>query len=138
MGLGPHLTSGVSGQLDRLAQHGFIEEDEARSPSCARLAHGFRPASPRVERTEESDRVARTWFEPGLRALARFVEAEDAWAGSATLSTAALSLTRDELERLGAEYIALVRRYARPVEEAPDGARPATALLFAFPTEEVG
>ena len=30
--------------------------------------------------------------------------------GSATLSYAALALTRAELEQLGAEYIALVRR----------------------------
>lgn len=52
------------------------------------------------------------------------------------LSHTALILTLDELERLGAEYIAFVTRYARPVEDAPGGARPATALMFAFPAEE--
>lgn len=91
---------------------------------------------PQVERTEESDRIARSWFEPSLDALARFVGREDDWASSATLSYAQLCLTREELERFGAEYIALVRRYARPVEDAPDGARPATALSFAFPVED--
>ena len=80
--------------------------------------------------------MARSWFEPSLEALARFVERDDPWMGSAALSYAALTLTRAELERLGAEYIALVRRYARPVEDAPDGARPATALMFAFPIDE--
>jgi len=125
----------VSAQLDRLAAHSFVEEDRARSRPRARfwriVAADLR--LPQVERTEESDRIARSWFEPSLTALARFVERRDDWAGSATLSHAALTLTRDELERLGAEYIALVTRYARPVEEAPDGARPATALMFAFP-----
>ncbi len=130
--------SSVRTQLDRLAAHGFVEEDRARSRPRARVwrivAADLR--LPQVERTEESDRIARSWFEPSLTALGRFVERRDSWAGSATLSNAALTLTQDELERLGAEYIALVRRYARPVEEAPGGARPATALMFAFPTED--
>lgn len=128
----------VREQLERLAAHGFVEEDGARSRPRARVwrivAADLR--LPQVERTAESDRVARSWFEPALRALARFVEREDPWMGSAALSHAALTLTRAELERLGAEYIALVRRYARPVEDAPDGARPATALMFAFPIDE--
>ena len=128
----------VSGQLDRLTAHGFVEEDGARSRPRARVwrvvAADLR--LPRAERTAESDRVARSWFEPSLTALARFVEREDPWTGSAALSYAALTLTRAELERLGAEYIALVRRYARPVEDAPDEARPATALMFAFPIDE--
>ena len=128
----------VRGQLDRLTAHGFVEEDGARSRRRARVwrvvAADLR--LPRAERTAESDRVARSWFEPNLRALARFVEREDPWTASAALSYAALTLTRAELERLGAEYIALVRRYARPVEDAPDGARPATALMFAFPIDE--
>ena len=130
----------VSGQLDRLGEHGFVEEDRVRSRRGARVWRIVESdlRLPQVERTEESDRVARSWFEPSLGALARFVEREDAWAGSAALSTAALSLTRDELERLRGEYIALVRRYGRPVEEAPEGARPATALFFAFPTEDAG
>jgi DNA-binding transcriptional ArsR family regulator len=128
----------VRAQLGRLAGHGFVEEDRARSRPRARVwrivAADLR--LPQVERTEESDRVARSWFEPSLTALARFVERRDAWAGSATLSLAALTLTKAELERLGAEYIALVQRYGRPVEEAPTDARPATALLFAFPTDD--
>ncbi len=128
----------VRGQLDRLTAHGFVEEDGARSRPRARVwrvvAADLR--LPRAERTAESDRVAQSWFEPNLTALARFVEREDPWMESAALSYAALTLTRAELERLGAEYIALVRRYARPVEDAPDEARPATALMFAFPIDE--
>lgn len=129
----------VSAQLGRLASHDFVEEDRLRSRPHARVwrivAADLR--LPQVERTEESDRIARSWFEPSLKALAEFVERRDAWAGSATLSHAALTLTRDELERLGAEYIALVRRYARPVEEAPGGARAATVLMFVFPSEDL-
>ena len=131
-------TTSVRRQLDRLAGHGFVEEDPTRSRP---RVTAWRIVSadlrlPKVDRTEESDRVARSWFEPSLRALERFVELDDPWVGSATMSYAALSLTRSELERLGAEYIALIRRYARPVEDAPEGARPATALMFAFPLEE--
>lgn len=130
----------VGAQLSRLAAHGFVEEDGGRSRPRARVwrivAADLR--LPQVGRTEESDRVARSWFEPALRALARFVERrDDPWAGSATLSHAALTLSREELERLGAEYVALVQRYARPVEEAPGDARPVTALMFAFPIEDL-
>jgi DNA-binding transcriptional MerR regulator/DNA-binding MarR family transcriptional regulator len=129
----------VSMQLDRLAAHGFVEEDPGRSRPRTRrwriVVADLR--LPQVERTEESDRIARSWFEPALAALARFVERRgDAWAGSATLSHAALTLTQEELELLGAEYVALVQRYARPVEDAPEDARPATALMFAFPLED--
>lgn len=129
---------GVRGQLDRLAAHGFVEEDLTRSRPRARVWRAV-PADlrlPRAARMDESDRVARSWFEPNLEALARFVERDDPWAASAVLSYAALTLTRAELERLGEEYVALVLRYARPVEDAPAGARPATALMFAFPAED--
>ena len=128
----------VRGQLERLIAHGFVEEDATRSRPRTRVWRVV-PADlrlPQVERTAESDSVARSWFEPNLRALARFVERDDPWLGSAALSSASLTLTRAELERLGAEYMALVQRYARPVEDAPDGARPATALMFAFPIDE--
>lgn len=128
----------VRSGLARLTAHRFAEEDEARSRPRARVwrAVAVDVRLPQVERTAESDRLARSWFEPNLRALARFVERDDPWMGSAALSYAALTLTRAELERLRGEYIALVRRYARPVEDAPDGARPATALMFAFPIDE--
>ena len=128
----------VRGQLDRLTAHGFVEEDGARSLPRARVWRIVEAdlRLRRTERTAESDRVARSWFEPNLKALARFVEREDPWMESAALSFAALTLTRAELERLGAEYVALVRRYGRPVEDAPDEARPATALMFAFPIDE--
>jgi DNA-binding MarR family transcriptional regulator len=128
----------VSRQLARLARQGFVEEDRTRSRPRAR-AWRVVPADlrlPKVERTEESDRVARSWFEPSLEALARFVELGDPWMGSSTMSYAALSLTRGELERLGEEYIALVQRHARPAESAPEDARSVTALMFAFPLED--
>jgi len=128
----------VRARLERLAAHGFAEEDAARSLPRSRVWRAVAAdlRLPQVERTAESDRLARSWFEPNLKALARFVERDDPWMGSAALSYAALTLTRAELERLRAEYIALVRRYARPVEDAPDDARPATALMFAFPVDE--
>jgi DNA-binding transcriptional MerR regulator len=128
----------VRAQVDRLGTHGFVEEDGTRPRSRGRVWRAVAAdlRLPQVDRTDESDRVARSWFEPNLRALGRFVERDDPWMASAALSYAALTLTRTELERLRAEYIALVRRYARPVEEAPAGARPATALMFAFPVDE--
>jgi DNA-binding transcriptional MerR regulator len=62
----------VRGQLEGLTAQGFVEEDGARSRPRARVwrvvAADLRLA--RVERTAESDRVARSWFEPSLRALA--------------------------------------------------------------------
>lgn len=133
-----HPLGPVREQLNRLTTHGFVAEDGARSRPRARVWRVVEAdlRLPRTERTPETDRVARSWFEPNLKALVRFVDREDPWMESATLSSAALTLTRAELERLGAEYIALVRRYARPVEDAPDGARPATALMFAFPIDE--
>lgn len=129
-------TGAVERQLAQLTDEAFVERLAAEGTSTSWRIVLADLRLPKVGRTEESDRVARSWFEPGLRALERFVEREDAWAGSATLSNAQLTLTREELERLGAEYIALVRRYARPVEDAPPDARAATALLFAFPLDD--
>lgn len=124
----------VERRVEELARHRFVERQGERAGAWRAVSADLR--LPQVERTPESDEVARSWFEPGLRALARFVEDEDEWAESATLSHAMLHLTRDELERFGAEYVALVRRYGRPVEQAPRGARMTTALLFAFPRDD--
>ncbi len=124
----------VERHVEELARHRFVERQGERAGAWRAVSADLR--LPQVERTPESDEVARSWFEPGLRALARFVEDEDEWAESATLSHAMLHLTRDELERFGAEYVALVRRYGRPVEQAPRGARMTTALLFAFPRDD--
>jgi DNA-binding Lrp family transcriptional regulator len=124
----------VRRRIEQLARHGFVEKDADRTGSWRIVLADLR--LPWVDRTPESDAVAHSWFEPSLRALAGFVEGKDEWAASATVSYAMLHLTRAELERLGAEYIALVRRYARPVERAPAGARRTTALMFAFPRED--
>ena len=125
---------GIRRRVEQLAHHGFVEKDSERTGAWRIVPLDLR--LPQVERTAESDAIARSWFEPSVGALLGFLERADEWRDSATLSNAMLHLTRDELERFGAEYIALVRRYARPVEGAPEGARTATALMFAFPREE--
>jgi len=125
----------VKRQLDRLAAHRFVEVDTGRSkPRAGRwraVAADLR--LPQANRTPEADAVARAWFEPSLEALSRFVADGDPWAASATLSHSLTHLTQEELERFGVEYLELASRYARSAEEAPDEARPTTAILFAFP-----
>jgi hypothetical protein len=69
-----------------------------------------------------------------LAALARFYREGDPWVEDAELSHSTLRLTREELRAFGDEYLALLSRYVRPAEDAPEGARPLIALFAAFPS----
>jgi hypothetical protein len=49
------------------------------------------------------------------------------------LSSSATRLTPEELERFAEEYIALLKRFWRPLEESPADAMPIAAIFYAFP-----
>jgi DNA-binding transcriptional ArsR family regulator len=128
----------TSFHLRQLGSYGFVAVDEERSVGrrkfWRRVPDDLRfPSDPDGPLAEEGAAVVSSLWEDSLVALARFYREGDRWREEAQLSHSDLRLTREELRSFGEEYLALVRRYLRPAEEAPDGARSVTALFAAFP-----
>jgi DNA-binding transcriptional ArsR family regulator len=128
----------TSFHLRQLGRYGFVEVDEQRSAGRRKywrlvqddLRFPNDMSSPIGRQGAE---VVSMLWEDSLAALARFYREADDWREDAQLSHSDLRLTRDELRSFGEEYLALLRRYLRPPEDAPVGARPVTALFAAFP-----
>lgn len=131
----------LSYHLRLLARYGFIEvaaeqgrrkfwrviPQDLRIPESTELGPGAALAA---------EQGGRQMLERDLAALARYWRERDsfgAWAQAAMISHSALRLTREELASFGEEYIALLKRWVRPAEQAPPGARPVRALFAAFP-----
>ena len=53
--------------------------------------------------------------------------------GRAMFSSSAARLTKREFARFTEEYVRLLKRYWRPEEKMPPGAKPIVALFYAFP-----
>jgi DNA-binding transcriptional ArsR family regulator len=130
----------TSFHLRQLGTYGFVVVDEERSEGRRKfwrlVSQDLRlPRVPGEAGAAEAAATMRQLWGDSLAALARFYESGDPWVQDAGLSHSALRLTRAELRAFENEYIALLSRYIRPAEEAPDGARPVIALFAAFPSE---
>jgi DNA-binding transcriptional ArsR family regulator len=130
----------TSFHLRQLGAYGFIvvdvERSEGRRKFWRLVSQDLRlPRVPGEAGAEEASAAMTQLWGDSLAALARFYHDGDPWVGDAGLSHSALRLTRDELRAFENEYIALLSRYVRPAEDAPEGARPVIALFAAFPSE---
>ncbi|MER6901241.1 hypothetical protein ABT261_46805, partial [Amycolatopsis sp. NPDC000740] len=56
------------------------------------------------------------------------------WADAIPYSRGAITVTLDELGDFVEAYLALLRRYQRPDDETPEGARRVETRMIAFPT----
>lgn len=128
----------TSFHLRQLGAWHFIEVDEERSNGRLKywrhVAQDLRftpePDDPAADATTAA--VTQMLTE-SLGDLSRFYAEGDPWLHAAQLSNSALRLSEDELRAFSEEYLALLKRYARRAEDAPEGARPVIALFAAFP-----
>ncbi|GLW98559.1 helix-turn-helix domain-containing protein [Microtetraspora sp. NBRC 16547] len=133
----------TSYHLRQLSRFGFIEVDVDRSagrrkfwraiPLDLRLPSRAVNAEAEAAATE----IDRQWQEHGERELAAFLANEDDFGpfGDAALSSiGGTTLTAAELAAFTEEYVALLTRWRREPDQAPDGARHITVIFHAFPT----
>jgi DNA-binding transcriptional ArsR family regulator len=134
-------TGATSYHLRRLADAGLIEEVPKATGGRERrwriVPLDLRaPAGGADEEGRLSDEWSLLQLDRDERLVRRFVAAQadlGEAASEATLSSSAARLTPAELKRFGEEYIALVNRYYRAPEDAPEDAIPVALILYAFP-----
>lgn len=140
-------TSGATSyHLRMLAKHGFVEEVPERAHGRERWWRSpakdlrFPRQAPRdpemralIEQLNQLKLAAdRELFDRFLAGRAELGE----WADVLPYSRGSLHVTLSELHEFFEEYMALLKRYQRPAEEAPAGARLVAARFFAFPVPD--
>jgi DNA-binding transcriptional ArsR family regulator len=136
----------TSYHLRMLARHGFIEEVPERAHGRERWWRS--PAQDlRFPRQTPRDSEMRTLIEQ-LNQLKLAADQElfagylagradlGEWADVLPYSRGSLRVTPSELHEFFDEYLALLKRYQRPAEEAPPEARLVAARFFAFPVPD--
>lgn len=133
----------TSYHLRMLAKHGFVEEVPERAHGRERWwrspAQDLRfprrpPRDPEMRTLIEQLNQLKLAADQELFAsfLARREELGE-WGEALPYSRGSLRVTMAELHEFFDEYMALLKRYQRPVEEAPEGARHVAVRFFAFP-----
>ena len=137
-------TGATSYHLRELARHGFVEETQTAG------AHGRErwwrqvPRDIRFPLRSEQDSVTRSVmdemsrhaFAGDLDAFQRAQEAADGegiWSDAFPYSRGLIRVTLEELAQFFEDYIALLKRYYRPPEDAPSGSRMVLTRFLAFP-----
>lgn len=138
----------TSYHLRMLAKHGFVEEVPERARGRERWWRS--PARDlRFPRRPPKDPEMRTLIEQlnqlklaaDQELFASFVAGRGElgeWADVLPYSRGSLRVTKSELHEFFDEYLALLKRYQRPAEETPEGARLVAARFFAFPVPDQG
>ncbi|WP_084258450.1 ArsR/SmtB family transcription factor [Microtetraspora malaysiensis] len=135
----------TSYHLRCLARFGFIEVDANRSAGRRKYWRAVpldlrlpgHPADADAEAEAAGAELGRRWREQGEHDLAAFLADERAFGefGDAALSSiGGTTLTAAELAAFTEEYVALLNRWRRDPDEAPEGARHITVIFHAFPT----
>jgi DNA-binding MarR family transcriptional regulator len=133
----------TSYHLRQLERYGFVEEDPDRGrgrerwwryvPSDVRFA----PATgPSTELRAAADELFRHQLVQAERTLAQYLRTRDRWRdwdAAATFSNSTMHLTKAELAEFGEALVELAKRYWRPPDARPPGARAVVAQLYAFP-----
>jgi predicted ArsR family transcriptional regulator len=139
-------TGATSYHLRELARYGLVEELPERAHGRERWwRHVPRDLRfPRRSQQSEElrtvlDEMSRLGFTADLEAFTR-VQAEadldGEWGDAFPYSRGAVRVTLGELLEFFEEYIALVKRYQRPAEEAPADSRLVLTRFFAFPAPQ--
>lgn len=137
-------TGATSYHLRELARHGFIEETQEGH------AHGrerwWRYVHRDIRfplRSEQDSQTRAVMDEFGRQAFARDIEAfqraqeaadeSSPWSDAFPYSRGLIRVTLEELRQFFEDYIALLNRYHRPPDDAPDDARAVHTRFLAFP-----
>jgi DNA-binding MarR family transcriptional regulator len=141
-------TGATSYHLRELARHGFIEEVPERAHGRERW---WRPVHRdirfplRSERDEHTQRVMDGFdaiaLEQDLAAFRRAqaeLDESDPWSDAFPYSHGMIRVTLPELRDFFEAYIALLQRYDRQPDEAPDDARVVLTRFLAFPAPSNG
>ncbi|WP_158852200.1 ArsR/SmtB family transcription factor [Saccharothrix deserti] len=137
----------TSYHLRMLAKHAFVEEVPERAHGRERwwrapvqdLRSPRAPEDPEMRALVEQLNQLKLAADQELFAgfLARRAELGE-WADALPYSRGSIRVTLAELHEFFDEYMALLKRYQRPVEEAPADARLVAARFFAFPVPDPG
>jgi DNA-binding MarR family transcriptional regulator len=136
-------TGGTSYNLRILAEAGLIEEVPERARGRERwwrsTDRGLR-FPPRSEQDpalrHAMEELHNLWISEDLQTFVRFERTraeQGAWSDAVPYSRGEVTVTLDELRAFFEEYLALLRRYQRPAQETPPGARTVLTRFLAFP-----
>lgn len=136
----------TSYHLRMLAKHAFIEEVPERAHGRERWWRSpakdlrFPRRAPRDPETRALlDQLNQLKLAADQELFASFVARRadlGEWADVLPYSRGSLRVTRSELHEFFDEYLALLKRYQRPAEEAPADARLVAARFFALPVPD--
>jgi DNA-binding transcriptional ArsR family regulator len=133
----------TSYHLRMLARHGFIDEVPERAQgrerwwrSPAKDLRFPRRSKQNPEMRELIDQLNQLKRTTDQELFARFENSREElgeWGDALPYSRGSIRVTLPELAQFVDEYLALLKRYQRPAEEAPPDARLVAARFFAFP-----
>jgi DNA-binding MarR family transcriptional regulator len=136
-------TGATSYHLRELARYGMVEELPERSHGRERWWRQVprdlrfpRRSQQTAELREIIDEMNRLGFSADLEAFTRMqaeADLEGGWGDAFPYSRGTIRVTLDELAAFFEEYIALLKRYQRAAEDAPDGSRLVLTRFLAFP-----
>ncbi|MDG4858112.1 helix-turn-helix domain-containing protein [Streptomyces sp. T-3] len=136
-------TGTLSYHLRMLERAGLIEDIPERSTGRERWWRGVRGLDirrpPQSELTEAEQVMAgeldRMRHEEDVQLLGKFTAGQDGSEGWMRGSRSLSHLTKAELDAFHDDYLALLARYARGPEEAPEDARPVLLRWFGLPAD---
>ncbi|WP_170321310.1 ArsR/SmtB family transcription factor [Acrocarpospora pleiomorpha] len=136
-------TGGTSYNLRILAEHGLVEEVPDRGQGrerwwkLSRLSIRFPILSRRSPELRAAiEQLNELWLTEDLETFARFQmerERMGEWSDAMPYSRGSIRVDLDELADFFEDYLALLKRYQRDPEEAPQGARTVLTRFIAFP-----
>jgi DNA-binding transcriptional ArsR family regulator len=136
-------TGGTSYNLRILAKHGLVEEVPERARGRERWWRHVR-RDVRFDRRGEQDPemrstiddLQRLWLAEDLEMFARFDAVRHelgVWSDAAPFSRGSIQVTPGELAAFFEDYLTLLKKYQRPANRIPDGARTVQTRFVAFP-----
>lgn len=139
-------TGGTSYNLRVLAKYGLVEEVPERATGRERWwrhAHRDIRFARRSEQEPEMrsaiDELNRLWLTEDMEKFARFQAGRPGlgeWSDAVPYSRGSVTLTLPELAEFFEDYLALLKKYQRPPDRTPPGARTVQTRFLAFPDLE--
>ncbi|MEU7866877.1 helix-turn-helix domain-containing protein [Dactylosporangium sp. NPDC049140] len=147
--LAPRLgvtTGGASYNLRVLAEHGFVEEIPERARGKERWWRLTRKHVHFPRQSEQSpqlqaaiEELNQLWLAEDLATFARFQGKRPQmgpWSDALPYSRGSIRVSLAELSSFFEEYLELLKRYQRPADDTPAGARTVLTRFVAFPDPE--
>jgi DNA-binding transcriptional ArsR family regulator len=139
-------TGATSYHLRELAAHGFVAEVPERARGRERWWRAVKTDLRFAPVSRQSTEMRAVFAELNRLAVATDLEAfarsqlqrdaMGAWADTLRYSRGSIRITAEEFDAFFEEYIALLRRYARPREEDDDTTRTVLTRLLTFPAPD--